>query len=80
MLTKNGFDGSNFCNIAEWGGGAVGIDIVDFVGCNARHVECRSHGIDGSYAFRMWCSQVIGIGGCSYTDDFTVNLCSTSFG
>ena len=79
VLTKNGLDCSNFCNITEWGGGAVGIDIIDFFGRNSRHGECCSHGIDCSYAFRMWRSQVIGVGGCSYTDDFSVDFGATGF-
>ena len=78
MLAKKRFDGSNFGKVTQWCRRAVGIDVVDLFGHNTSHCYGSSHGIYCAESFRVWSCQVIGIGGCANSNNFTVNFCSAS--
>src|SRR6266581_1099055 len=80
VIAEDFFDRASLNNIADVGGGGVGVDVIDLVGRNAGMFERELHGARRAFAIGRRSGHVVGVGRQSVAREFAINLRAARFG
>ena len=76
IITEHGLDGFGLSYIAQWGRGAMDVDIIDLVGAQPGFFQGKLHALDHPFAGRLRRGDMVGIGIHAGTKEFSINFCS----
>lgn len=80
VISEGSLDRFGFADVAETGGGAVGVDVADFIRVDLAMLEGHGHAARSAFTFGVGRGHVIGIGAESVANEFGVNVGTAFFG